>query len=117
MKILLILLLTIISLVLEEFKKDALGQLLEVVLLSDNIEVGHRVVDAHALKLHGLVHVAQVKEFNHIVQVYHSHQVLFAQPLQSIKPIFVGRNQDVNCLVRRLEGTIATSKLICINEF
>ena len=66
------------SFVLQKLKQDTFREFLEVFPLGHYVEVLHRKVDAHPLQLHGLVHVTQVQQLDHVLQVNHGHQVLLA---------------------------------------
>ena len=66
------------SFVLQKLKQDTFREFLEVFPLCHYVEVLHRKVDAHPLQLHGLVHVTQVQQLDHVLQVNHGHQVLLA---------------------------------------
>lgn len=87
------------SLVLQQFQEDGLRQFFEVFALRHHIEVDHGVVDAHALQLHGLVHVRQVKQLYHIVDLDQANKILFTESFQPIKSILVGSHEYVNGLV------------------
>ena len=88
------------SLVLEQLKQNQLTELFELFALRHNVEVLHRVVDAHALQLHRLVQIGKVQQLNHIFEVNQSHQELLAQPLQPVQSVLVRRHKHVDCLVQ-----------------
>jgi hypothetical protein len=98
---------------LEQLQQDCLAQLLEVLTLGDDIEVHHRIVDAHALKLDGLVHVTQVQKLNNVVKLDQGNQVLLAQSLQPVQAVLVCCHQNVNGLI----GVLDLDKLVRIDEF
>ena len=100
------------SLILQQFQKDGLRQFFEVFALRHDIEVDHGVVDAHALQLNGLVHIRQVEQLYHIVDLDQADEVLFAESLQSVKSVLVGCHEHVNGLVRVLNF----DKLVRVDE-
>ena len=88
------------SLVLEQFKQNQFTELFELFTLRHNVEVLHRVIDAHALQLHRLVQIGKIKQLNHVLEVNQSHQKLLAQPLQPVQSVLVRRHKHVDCLVQ-----------------
>ena len=50
------------------------------------------------------MHVCQVQQLYHVVQVDQRHQKLLAQSFEPIEPIFICGHQHIDCLVRGLES-------------